>query len=373
VTGGAGFIGSHLVDALVARGDDVTVLDSLDAQVHGQGATLPAHILSHVEAGAVRFTHGDVTDRKAVSDALTGVEAVVHLAAAVGVGQSMYQPHLYVSTNGLGTGLLLELLIPRKAELCKLVVASSMSIYGEGAYRCPACGPVSPQRREVDQLLRREWDLVCPSCRRPLEPMPTHESKPSDIRSVYAATKKHQEDLCLSFGEAYDIPTFALRFFNVFGARQALANPYTGVAAIFMSRLLNGNPPMVFEDGRQSRDLVDVRDIARAILLALDSDTKGVRAVNVGTGRPLTVLDLARILARKLGHDIEPTTLGEFRSGDIRHCFADTAVARECLGFTAQHRFEDAVLDLIEWCRAEKAMDRVAGSLGELRQHGLVR
>jgi dTDP-L-rhamnose 4-epimerase len=373
VTGGAGFIGSHLVDALVTRGDEVTVLDSLDAQVHGDSARVPTNILSHVRSGAVRFILGDVTDQDALSEALTGIDTLVHLAAAVGVGQSMYQPHHYVKTNAGGTGLVLELLISRRTELRKLVVASSMSAYGEGAYRCLSCGPSSAERRHVEQLLRREWDLKCQRCLQPLEPAPTPESKPADIRSVYAATKKHQEDLCLSFGEAYGIPTCALRFFNVFGPRQALANPYTGVAAIFLSRLMNGNPPMVFEDGRQSRDLVDVRDVVRAVTLALDSDRPGVRAVNVGTGRPVTVLELARLLARKLGSDIEPEALGEFRSGDIRHCYADVTLAREWLGFVAEHRFEDAVDNLIEWCRAANAADRVAASLGELRRYGLVR
>jgi dTDP-L-rhamnose 4-epimerase len=373
VTGGAGFIGSHLVDLLAGRGDHVTVLDNLDAQVHGDGCTEPKLILAHVESGAVRFLHGDVTDRRALDAALEGIEAVVHLAAAVGVGQSMYQPHYYVKSNSEGTALLLDVLVPRRARIRKLVVASSMSVYGEGAYQCGGCGKAGSVRRGLVQLQRREWDLRCPSCGQPMAPAPTPETKPCDIRSIYAASKKNQEDLFLAFGDAYDIPTYALRFFNVYGTRQSLSNPYTGVAAIFLSRLLNEQPPIVFEDGRQSRDLVDVRDVVRALALALDSPRHGALAVNVGTGRPLSVHELANCLARKLQLEIVPQTLGEFRAGDIRHCYADTTVGRVVLGFEAKHRFEDGVDDLIDWCRNVSPPDRVASSLGELRRHGLVR
>jgi dTDP-L-rhamnose 4-epimerase len=373
VTGGAGFIGSHVVDLLVRRGDEITVLDNLDPQVHGAGAADPAHILEHVRSGAVRFLWGDVTRREAVAFASEGTDAVVHLAAAVGVGQSMYQPYHYVHTNATGTGVILDAVVAARATIKKLIVASSMSIYGEGAYHCGHCGGSETKRRDPTQLARGVWGVLCAACGGVSSALPTPEGKPPDIRSIYAATKKHQEDLFLSLGDAYGIPTFGLRFFNVYGRRQALSNPYTGVAAIFLSRLLTGSAPLVFEDGLQTRDLIDVRDVARAVLLALDSPATGAHAVNIGTGRAVTVLQVARILAERLGTHIEPQTLREYRAGDIRHCFAAISLAKALLGFEAHHLFDDAVEDLITWCREAQAMDRLEDSLGELRLRGLVR
>jgi dTDP-L-rhamnose 4-epimerase len=372
VTGGAGFIGSHFVDALVAASHEVTVLDNLDAQVHGAAAQ-PTHIAGHIQSGAVRFHPGDVTDRAALLRSLEGVEAVVHLAATVGVGQSMYQPDYYVRTNCLGTGLLLDVLVGMRQDIRKLVVASSMSIYGEGAYACPTCAGRVPRERTEDQLERGEWEPLCARCGEHLHPEKTPETKTAEIASVYAATKKHQEDLLVSFGRAYRIPTFALRFFNVFGPRQSLSNPYTGVAAIFLSRLLNGRAPLVFEDGRQSRDFVEVRDVARALLLSTESDSPGVHVLNVGTGRALSVLEVGQALSRALGVAIEPELLGKYRAGDIRHCVADPRLAQEVLGFRAAIAFEEGLPDLISWCRSQQPRDTVDASLDELRRKGLVR
>lgn len=373
VTGGAGFIGSHLVDQLVERGATVTVLDNLDPQVHGPDAREPRNLARHLRANTVRFVRADVTHRPAVEDAMDGVEAVVHLAAAVGVGQSMYQPLHYVHTNACGTGVVLDLVVAARARIRKLVVASSMSLYGEGAYRCPACGSESPSGRDESRLLAGRWELPCARCGTDMEPRPTPETKPAQIASVYAATKAHQEELCVSFGRAYGIPTFALRFFNVFGPRQSLGNPYTGVAAIFLSRMLNGRPPLVFEDGLQSRDFVDVRDVARALRLAVEAETPGAHVLNVGSGRRQTIADVARALAGQLGVPIEPQLLGRFRAGDVRHCFADPTRAREVLGFEASHTLEQGIPELIEWCRSEQPPDNVERSLAELRERGLVR
>jgi dTDP-L-rhamnose 4-epimerase len=304
---------------------------------------------------------------------MEGAEAVVHLAAAVGVGQSMYQPHYYVNNNSTGTGLLLDVAVGLPGRLRKLIVASSMSLYGEGLYRCPSCGDSRGLPRDEAQLAGACWDVLCAGCRTPLHAQPTPEHKKPEIASIYAATKKHQEDLFVAFGRAYRIPTFALRFFNVVGPRQSLANPYTGVAAIFLNRLLNDQRPVVFEDGRQSRDLVDVRDVARALLLALDFEGDGVHVLNVGTGRPLTVLDVATALARQLGKEKAPLTLNKYRSGDIRHCYADPTLAHQVLGFEARYRFEETLPSLIEWCRSEQAAERFDSSLAELRSRGLVR
>ena len=372
VTGGAGFIGSHLVDALAAASHEVVVLDNLDPQVHGLDAE-PVHIAGLIREGRVAFHQGDVTDRDALERALAGVEAVVHLAATVGVGQSMYKPDYYVRTNCLGTGLLLDVLVGMRQGIRKLVVASSMSIYGEGAYACPTCAGSVPRERSEAQLERGEWEPECARCGDRLHPRPTPETKTAEIASVYAATKKHQEDLLVSFGRAYHIPTVALRFFNVFGPRQSLSNPYTGVAAIFLSRLLNGRAPLVFEDGRQSRDFVEVRDIARALLLATQTDSPGVHVLNVGTGRALSVVEVGQALARALGVSIEPELLGKYRAGDIRHCVADTALAQQLLGFRAAIPFEEGLGDLIAWCRSQQPRDTVDRSLDELRGQGLVR
>jgi dTDP-L-rhamnose 4-epimerase len=372
VTGGAGFIGSHTVDLLVEHGHQVVVLDNLDPQVHGSAAS-PRHIEGHRRAGRVEFHQGDVTRRADLEAALGGVEAVVHLAAAVGVGQSMYEPYYYVHTNGTGTGLLLELVVGHRTQIRKLVVASSMSLYGEGAYQCPACGGTEGRERDEAQLEAGRWEVACAACGHDLEPQPTPESKTPEIASVYAATKKHQEELFISFGKAYGIPTFALRFFNVFGPRQSLSNPYTGVAAIFLSRLLSGMPPLIFEDGGQSRDFIEVRDVARAVCLATEFEGSGAHVLNVGTGRRTSVRGVAEALAARLGTALPPQLLNRYRAGDIRHCIADPARARAVLGFEAQHSFEAGLPALIDWCRQETPHDGVEASLAALREKGLVR
>jgi dTDP-L-rhamnose 4-epimerase len=373
VTGGAGFIGSHLVDKLVERGHDATVVDCLDPQVHGAGVTSPKHIAGHVASGRVRFIHGDVTDPELMTRAVERVEAIVHLAAVVGVGQSMYEPLYYVRNNDAGTGVLLDLVVRARDRVRKLVVASSMSLYGEGAYRCTACGSREGRPRDDAQLESGHWEVCCAACGEDLVPEPTPETKRAEIASVYAATKQHQEDLFVSIGRAYRIPTFALRLFNVFGSRQALGNPYTGVAAIFLTRLLNGRAPIVFEDGQQSRDLVDVRDVAEALRLAVEYPGEGAHVLNVGTGRPVTVLAVAEALARHLNLRIEPERLGRYRAGDIRHCIADASRARSVLGFEARRRFEDSLAELVAWCRNQRPPDTVDQSLKELELRGLVR
>lgn len=365
VTGGAGFIGSHLVAALVARGHAVRVLDSLEPQVHGP-APCPA-----LPPG-VELVRGDVRDRALVEQALDGVEALFHQAAVVGVGQSMYEIERYVSANTLGTAVLLDVIARRRPPLRKLIVASSMSIYGEGAYSCPSCGPQRPGLRDEEQLERRAWELRCPQCAAQLAPVPTPESKPLEPTSVYAITKRDHEELCLAVGRAYGIPTVALRYFNVYGRGQALANPYTGVAAIFSSRLLNGRPPVVFEDGLQTRDFTHVSDIVQANLLALETD--GAEGVyNVGTGRATSVLRVAEMLIELLGPGIAPEITGRYRAGDIRHCVADISKIQRELGYAPRMRFEDGIVDLVAWVREQQVPDRFDASRAELEARGLTR
>jgi dTDP-L-rhamnose 4-epimerase len=365
VTGGAGFIGTHLVRELVARGDQVVVLDSLEEQVHGGcEPDLPA---------SVELIVGDVGDSTAADRALAGVDRVVHLAAAVGVGQSMYEIARYTERNTMQTALFLERLVAQRPLPARLVVASSMSIYGEGEYECAEHGRVAPPPRPEEQLLAREWELHCPTCGGELAPVGTREVKSLIPTSIYAITKRDHEELSLVTGAAYGIPAVALRFFNVYGPGQALSNPYTGVAAIFASRLLNGHPPIIFEDGEQSRDFIHVSDIVRAILLALESDRAAGHAINLGTGRPSTVLQIAQALSAGLEADIEPIRNGQYRAGDIRHCVADPQRARELLGFEASVTLEAGMRALLEWLGDQEAVDRVEDATRELAARGLAR
>jgi dTDP-L-rhamnose 4-epimerase len=367
VTGGAGFIGSHLVDALLARGHELRVLDALEAQVHGAERKPPPWL-----PAAVDLRIADVRDRAAVRSALDGVEVVFHQAAAVGVGQSMYEIERYVSANALGAAVLLEELVERRDRLRRVVVASSMSLYGEGAYRDLDGALVHPGLRPAAQLEARRWEPE-DERGRPLAPVPTAESAPLAPTSVYAVTKRDHEELFLAVGNAYGIPTVALRYFNVFGTRQALGNPYTGVVAIFSSRLLHGRAPVLFEDGRQSRDFVHVSDIVAANLLAMEKDAAVGRTYNVGTGRATPVLAVAEALARALGVAVEPECTGHFRAGDIRHCFADvSAIARE-LGFEARTSFEAGLDELLAWLRTQSPEDRVGEARDALERRGLAR
>lgn len=370
VTGGAGFIGSHVVDRLIERGDEVIVLDNLDPQVHGERAEWPAYLARHSRAELI---HADVRDPSEVERALNDVDRIAHLAAAVGVGQSMYRPRYYTSANVDGTGALLEGVVPNAAKVRRLVVASSMSIYGEGAYSCSDHGRWAPPPRDELELARGRWELVCPRCGSELEPILTSEDKPLQATSIYAITKKTQEELALCFGAAYGIPTLALRFFNVFGSRQALSNPYTGVAAIFMARLKNGRAPLVFEDGRQSRDFIHVHDVADAVVAALDAGPEVTGAVNVCTGRPTTIAYVAEALAERLGVVIEPELVGRYRAGDIRHCLGDPTRARDAFGFEASRSFAQGLDELLAWAEAAPAEDKVEVGLEELRRQGLVR
>lgn len=365
VTGGAGFIGSHLVAGLLGRGHQVRVLDAFIEQVHG---ATPRVLPPEVEV-----IRGDVHDCTAVNQALEGIEVVFHLAAEVGVGQSMYEIHRYVDANTRGTAVLLEAMVERRKQIRKLIVASSMSIYGEGAYRCPQCGPVAPSPRTLAQFEARQWEMFCPHCRAILEPMGTPETKPLDPTSVYAVSKQDQEQLCLIVGRAYGIPTVALRYFNIYGAGQALSNPYTGAAAIFASRLLNGQPPLIFEDGLQSRDFTSVADVVQANLRALESEAANYQAINVGTGIATPIVKVARMLAEGLGLTLEPQIVGKYREGDIRHCVADITRARTLLGYEPTVRLEDGIPVLLEWVKQQSASDAVDRATEELKTRGLVR
>jgi dTDP-L-rhamnose 4-epimerase len=368
ITGGAGFIGSHLADRLLVDGHEVRALDNLDPQVHPQGER-PDYLDPEVELQA-----GDVRDRDAVRRAVDGVDAVIHFAAAVGVGQSMYEIERYTSINAIGAAVVLEEILERRDAVRKLLVASSMSIYGEGQYRNPRTGEtgLAPWLRSERQLGAREWDLLGDDGT-PLEPEPTAETKPLRPTSIYAINKRDHEEMFLVCGAAYGIPAVALRFFNVYGERQSLSNPYTGAAAIFSSRLLNDRPPLVFEDGRQTRDFIDVRDIARCCALALTEDGADGRTLNVGTGVPTSIVAVAETIARGLGKEIEPELVGKYRAGDIRHCYADTSLAQQLLGFHAEIPFEAGMQDLLAWLEGREAEDSVDAAREALVARGLAR
>jgi dTDP-L-rhamnose 4-epimerase len=366
VTGGAGFIGSHIAERLLERGYPVRLYDKLIEQVHIGGE--PKYVPKEAE-----FVRGDMRDVDTLRRALDGVGMIIHDAAEVGVGQSMYEIVRYVDANTGGTAVLLELLANEPHQVEKIIVASSMSIYGEGAYFCEGDGEVYPRLRSEEQLARREWEVRCPDCGRPVEPIGTPEEKPLFPTSIYAISKMDQELMCLAVGQAYGIPVVALRYFNTYGPRQALSNPYTGVPAIFGSRLLNGRAPIVFEDGRQGRDFIHVTDVARANILALESDRANGEVLNVGTGRLTTVIEVAHTLAEQLSVDIEPEVVGKYRAGDIRHCYANISRARELLNFEAEVRFEDGMGELVNWVREQQAVDLVDSARAELGQRGLIR
>lgn len=362
ITGGAGFIGSHLADELLKNGYQVRVLDNLSEQVHGKERKRPAYLNTDVE-----LQIGDVRDMVAVKKSLEGVSAVFHLAAMVGVGQSMYEMRNYTEVNNGGTATLMEALIENPVE--KLVVASSMSIYGEGAYTDSRGNVYNHCERNLSDLKKDKWELYQNG--ETLNPVPTTEEKTPNLSSVYALSKYDQERLALITGRAYNIPSTALRFFNVYGTRQALSNPYTGVLAIFASRLLNDKPPMIFEDGNQKRDFIHVKDVARACRLAMETPEAEGEVFNVGSGNQYSISFIAEKLAKVMNKNISPEVNGKYRVGDIRHCFADITKSKEILGFSPQIEFEEGLLELANWLEGQIANDYVDEASKELSERGL--
>ncbi len=357
VTGGGGFIGRHLCKALLAEGCSVRVLDAFIDQVHGDAARDPVFAQTEVITG-------DIRDSAAVRGALRGIDSVVHLAAEVGVGQSMYEIDRYVSVNDHGTAVLLHALLEHPVR--RLVVASSMSIYGEGLYQGP--------NGFVEDAVRRpgHWNPTAADGAT-LTPVPTPEWKRPILASVYAITKYTQEQLCLNVARAYDMEAVALRLFNVFGLGQSLNNPYTGVLAIFASRILNGQAPMIFEDGLQRRDFVHVEDVANAFTLALSVPEAAGKTLNIGSGVSVNVQEVAQILARVMGReDLQPEILQKARVGDIRNCFADITLAREVLGFAPKRTLAESLPELATALASERAVDHVQRARSELETRGLV-
>jgi len=370
VTGGAGFIGSHTVDLLIEHDYHVTLLDNLEPQVHGKSMEIPDCVNENVA-----FIHGDVRDRELLKKVTKETDAIIHLAAVVGVGQSMYQMERYVDVNTKGTANLIDVLVNAENNVKKLIVASSMSIYGEGKYRCEMCAStLYPGLRGKEQLESRQWDHLCPICSSKLTPMPTDEEKPLMPTSIYAMTKRHQEEMCLLAGKTYGVPTVALRYFNAYGSRQALSNPYTGCAAIFTSRILNNKQPYIFEDGNQTRDFIHVKDVAEANLNALEHSGADYVAVNIGTGKPVSIKELAETLIKLYDKpSLQPYVSNEYRKGDVRHCYADIGKAQKLLNFKPTISLRNGLNETAEWAKTHGwgTADLFEKALKELKEKNL--
>ncbi len=366
VTGGAGFIGSFLVDKLVSEGHKVKIYDNLEPQVH-QGEK-PKYLNNDAE-----FIKADVCDREKLDKALKSIDIVFHEAAMVGVGQSMYEVIKYTRTNELGTATLLDLIVNKHRDhIRKMIIAASMSEYGEGLYFCKICGRVKPKIRSENNLRKKKWELKCSKCDKYLLPVATDENTQLDCNSVYAINKKAQEELFLTVGKAFNIPTVALRYFNVYGPRQSLSNPYTGVAAIFISRMKAGKPPIIFEDGLQSRDFVSVHDIVSANIRAMKSSKADYQVFNIGSGNKITILDIAIVIAELFSAGMKLKITNTYRKGDIRHCFADITKIKKILNWKPEVKFKDGMKELIEWGMTEKAKDHFDQASRILKTKGVI-
>lgn len=365
VTGGAGFIGSFLIDALINKGCKVVILDNLEEQVH-QGKK-PSYLNKKAE-----FIKGDVRDYNACKIAIKGIDAIFHLAAAVGVGQSNYEIKKFIDVNIGGMANLLDILANTKHKVKKIIINSSMTGLGEGNYKCNECGTVRPPLRGEEQLSKKDWEVKCPNCTGRIEPISTSEDAVEYPNSIYAITKKVQQDMLMLFGKTYKIPTVALRCFNVYGPRQSLSNPYTGVTAIFISRIKNNQPAVIYEDGLQSRDFISVHDVVDAMLLSLEGNRADHTVLNMGSGHPTSIKEIAETISRLLDKPGLIKTSKEFRKNDIRHCFADMSKTQNLLKWKPKVTLKEGFKELIEWSVGEQAVDRFANAEKELKNRGLL-
>lgn len=342
VTGGAGFIGGHIADRLVKEGHEVRIFDNLELPTHMDG--LPEHLPKEAE-----FIKGDMRNKKELLDALKGVNVIFHQAAAGGFTPEISK---YFDSNSLGTANLMELIIKNKIPIEKIIVASSVAVYGEGKYRCKEHGIVFPEIRKIGQLSQGMWEIRCPICKNQLTPSSIDEGKPVNPAIPYSISKYDQERICLTLGEKFGIPTVALRYFVTYGPRQSLFNPYTGVCSIFSMQILNNKRPVVYEDGLQTRDFIYVEDIARANLLVMNRDEANYQVFNVGSGKGTSILSLAKLLIKEYGKEMEPKLDGEFRIGDVRHIVADTSKIKK-LGFEPKTDLKSGIRNYIDWIQTQ--------------------
>ena len=363
ITGGAGFIGSHTADRLIEEGHNVIIFDNLEKQVHNN--KIPEYLNKKCD-----FVLGDVRNKEELKKILKNVDVIYHFAARVGVGQSMYEISDYIETNVMGTANIFDIIVKENIKnIKKIIVASSMSIYGEGAYSCDICKTiVYPQERQIEN----GWDFVC--CNKKMRILPVTESKPLYPNSVYAVSKKDQEIYSLILGKTYKIPVVALRYFNIYGSRQALSNPYTGVCAIFLSNILNNNPVNIYEDGQQLRDFVNIKDIVEANYLAMINDSANYQVFNVGSGSPITICNIADFLMKKLDvkKDLKFIS-GKYRVGDVRNCIANIDKIKKMLNFEPKYDFYSGCDELINWVKNQKSEDKTSNMNIDLQSKGLLK
>lgn len=365
VTGGAGFIGSHLVDKLIEEGHKVTIIDKLDPQVHPVGNP-PKYLNKEAE-----FIKADILQENILKKALCGVDIIYHLAASTGVGQSMYEVKNYVNNNIQATAVLWDVLINIKHSIKKFILASSRAVYGEGLYMCKNCKKevLAGPRTEKD-LKDNIWEVRCPVCAKFMIPLYIHENVPLNPTSIYAITKKTQEEISLCVGDSIGLPVVVLRFSNVYGERQSLSNPYVGIISIFASRLINKNPIFIYEDGLESRDFIYVKDVAKACILTIQNRKVNNQVFNVGSGEIINVLDVANTIIRELESKIKPKIIGKYRIGDIRHSWVDISKIKEILGFKTAYSFERGIGEFIRWVKTEKPADFYQKAEDELKKKG---
>ncbi len=371
VTGGAGFIGSHLVDKLIEKKNyEVTVLDNLEEQVHGKTEGHPSYFNNSSE-----FFHGSVTDYEKFKKLIKENEIIVHLAASVGVGQSMYQIKKYIDNNVQGIANLLDILVNCEHIVEKVVIASSNTVYGEAKSQCNNCGIIFPKLRTLEQLKHKDWELNCPECGSKVRPLLIDENSPLNPSSIYAYTKLAQEKIGLIIANTYGIKMSVLRFFLVYGSRQALSNPYTGVCSIFCTRALNGKPPIIFENGKQTRDFVNVKDVCQALVLAMEKDEANGEIFNVGTGMPITITEVAEIITKKINPNLKLIYNHNFRIGDIRHCCADISKIKKKLGYSPTLSFREGIDNLINWVKSQRKDLKKPSDIAieELKEKGLLK
>jgi dTDP-L-rhamnose 4-epimerase len=365
VTGGAGFIGSFLTDALIKKGYKVRILDNLEDQVHKEHK--PKYLNSKAQ-----FVKGDVRDYDTLKRALKDIDVVYHLAASVGVAQSNYQIKKYSDTNIGSMANLLDLVVNNKTSVKKILMTASMTSYGEGDYRCKIHGVIKPQLRPESQLKKKDWSVYCAKCRRKVDAIPTTEESTINNNSIYSLSKNVQETMLMLTGRMYGIPVVSLRCFNVYGPRQSLSNPYTGVTAIFISRLKNNNPPVVYEDGLQSRDFISVHDVVAALIKGMESNKANYEIMNIGSGKPTSVKEVAETLAKLLKKKIAPSISRGFRVNDIRHCYADNRKAKKLLGWKPSVTLRQGFAELIRWSENEEAVDSFEVAQKELKEKKLL-
>lgn len=369
ITGGAGFIGTHLTRYLLKQGQEISILDNFLPQVHGGRTELAADIAPHV-----RLVRGDIADANVFKSALEGAERIVHLAAETGTGQSMYEVSRYERTNLAGIALLYEFLTKRPGHgVERIIVASSRAVYGEGAYRCESDGLVYPKPRSKEEKLAGQFDPLCPKCGAACVSVPTREQAPLQPSSFYGLTKQVQEQMVLMFGQVLGLPSAALRFQNVYGPGQSLNNPYTGILAIFSNLARAGRPIQVFEDGLESRDFVYIDDVVRYTATLVLEEFAGCHALNVGSDEKTTVLQVAQQINSFYGCQSRVDVIGTFREGDVRHGMADLGRARGLLGYSPQWKFQDGLQHFLQWAsESEPISDNYERSLAEMKSRGLL-